>query len=120
MFLFSSLFVSCQTDFGERYTVGNLEIYFTKDISKKYVEGIGEFFKENNLILEKKHAVQLTADNNSFILKMILKSGLTELPPTQKATLRLMESEIKEQVFDGLNFRIEVCDINFNKIATAN
>ena len=51
---------------------------------------------------------------------MILKEGLNELPLTQKATLRWMEDEIKEQVFEGLNFRIEVCDGSFNTIANAN
>lgn len=51
---------------------------------------------------------------------MILKQGLTELPAAEKAAMLQMETEIKEQVFEGLNFRIEVCDGNFNTIATAN
>jgi len=120
LFFLASFLISCQTDFGERYTLGNLEIYFTKDVSKKYVEGVGKYFEENNLILDTKHAVQLTSDNKSFILKMILKTGLSEFPPNEESTLRWMEADIKEKVFEGLNFRIEVCDGNFNTLATAN
>lgn len=112
--------LSCKTDFGERYTIGNLEIYFTEDISKKYVESVGEYFKENNLILDQKHAIQLTSDHESFILRMIIDPKLTSLPAEQKLTLKYLESDIKTKVFEGLNFRIEICDGNFNPIPSAN
>ena len=112
--------VSCKTDFGQRYTLGNLEIYFTPEVSKEYVEAMGRYFQENDLILDKKHAVQLTSDNKSFILRMVLNPQLVTFPQEQQPVLRNMETDMKQVVFDGLNFRIEVCDGNFNPIAAAN
>jgi hypothetical protein len=118
LFLFFVMFLasSCKTDFGERYTVGNLEIYFTPEVSKKYVEATAEYFRVNNLILDKKHAVQLTSDNKSFILRMVLNPQLTSFPSTQKPALKALEADIRSSVFEGHNFRIEVCDGNFNPL----
>jgi hypothetical protein len=111
-----SFSASCKTDFGERYTIDNLEIYFTPEVAKKYVEATGEYFRANNLILDKKHAVQLTSDNKSFILRMVLNPQLSAFPATQKPVLKALEADIRSVVFDGHNFRIEVCDGNFNPL----
>lgn len=107
---------ACKTDLGDRYTVGNLEIYFTRDVSTQYVEATGDYFQQNNLILDTKHAVQLTSDNESFILRMILNPKLTRFPAEQQALLDSLEADIRREVFQGLHFRIEVCDGNFNPI----
>jgi len=110
------LFSSCKTDFGNRYSVGNLDIYYTKEISKDNVKAIGDYFHKNDLILETKHAIQITSDNTSFILRMILDSKYQFLPEKEQYYLDQLEIDIGKTVFDGLNFRIEICDGNFNPI----
>ena len=87
LILFTVILASCETSFGEKYTLGNLEIYFTPPgVSEKYVERLGAYFQANNLIQPNPHSVQLTSDPYSFVLKMVL---------------------------DDLNFRIEICNSNF-------
>ncbi len=106
--------VSCEASFGEKYTVGNLEIYYTPPgVSEKYVEKLGSYFKANNLIQPTPHSVQLTSDPYSFVLKMVLDDRYNELPASQNHNLKLLEEDIKRVVFDGLNFRIEICNANF-------
>ena len=77
---------------------------------------MGEYFKENDLILETKHAVQITSDHESFILRMVLNPKLTVFPEDQRGLLTYLESDIKAEVFNGHNFRIEISDGNFNPI----
>lgn len=62
--------------------------------------------------------MQLTSDpmgaeNPGFILRMV-KSNINEtLPSEQLEVLKALEDDIKTEVFDGLNFRIEQTDDNF-------
>lgn len=117
--LFSSLIMtSCQTSFGEKYERGNLEIYFTEDISKIYVEKTADYFEQNKLILEKQHSIQLTSsslgsNDPGFILKMILNKNESKLAAEDSLNLQLLQADIRDKVFDGANFRIAVCNENF-------
>jgi len=107
---------NCGASFGEKYTKGNLEIYYTQNVGEHYVIKLGDYFEQNDLIQPKKHSLQLTSDSKSFILKMVLNASYASLPEEQFENLSLLENEIKKSVFNDLNFRIEVCDINFNPI----
>jgi hypothetical protein len=44
---------------------------------------------------------------------MVLNSAYEHLPAEQQKNLQLLENDIQAVVFDGLNFRIEVCNANF-------
>lgn len=77
---------------------------------------MGEYFKKNDLILDSKHAVQITSDHESFILRMVLNPTITAFPEDQRNLLANLERDIKEDVFNGHNFRIEISDGNFNPI----
>lgn len=118
--LFAALhLLSCDASFGEKYTLGNLEIYFTKSIGKQYVEDTGKYFNEHGLIQDSKHSIQLSSDEKSFILKMVLNPDFKSLPESQKLNLELLEKDIRETVFDSAEFRIEVCNANFVPINKA-
>lgn len=114
------IFMGCEASFGEKYTLGNLEIYYTqKNVGEHYVEAMGEYFRDNELIQDKKHSIQLTSDENGFIMKMVLNDAYDQLPEEQEYNLNLLEEDIKAVVFDNLNFRIEVCNANFVPIKNA-
>ena len=114
LILFTVILASCETSFGEKYTIGNLEIYYTPPgVSEKYVERLGAYFKTNNLIQPQQHTVQLTSDPNGFVLKMVLDERYKELPASQLINFKLLEEDIKRVVFEDLNFRIEICNSNF-------
>jgi hypothetical protein len=100
--------------------IDNLEIYFTKEIGDRFVEGTAKYFDQNNLILDETHSIQITSDSESFILKMVLNDEYKSLPISQQKNLALLESDLKETVFEGLNFRIEVCNANFVPLSTLN
>lgn len=108
---------SCTASFGEKYTFKNLEIYYTPPgVNERYVEGVANYFDEHDLILNKKHSIQLTSDEESFVMKMVLNNKYKALPSEQEVSLKALESDIKSTVFQGLNFRIEVCNANFVSI----
>jgi len=104
--------LSCSKSFGDKKDFGNLEIYYTKT-PVEYVEGLGKYFEENDLILDHKHSIKLTSNQNSFVLKMILNQKYDSLPKPLEHDLELLEDDIRQKVFTDLNFKIEVCDANF-------
>ena len=114
LFLLFLTIGSCNASFGDKYVIQNLEIYFTpKNVGKHYVVAMADYFRENNLLQEQQHSIQMTSDENGFILNMVLDDSYKTLPTEQNNNLTLLETDIKEQVFEGLNFRIQVCNANF-------
>lgn len=112
LFILSAL-ISCGTSFGKKKEFGNLEIFYSDSVPVEYVESVGEYFNDNDLILDQKHSLKLTSNHDSFILKMILNTDYTELPPEMENDLMLLEADLKEKVFKEVNFEIEICDVNF-------
>tara|TARA_B100000809_G_scaffold255265_1_gene293556 strand:- start:901 stop:1284 length:384 start_codon:yes stop_codon:yes gene_type:complete len=112
LFILTTL-ISCGTSFGKKKEFGNLEIFYSESVSVEYVEQVGNYFNDNNLILDQKHSIKLTSNHNSFILKMILNTDYKELPPEMENDLTLLELDLKDKVFKDVNFEIEICDVNF-------
>lgn len=111
---------SCQASYGEKFTKGNLEIYFTEDC-QAYVKPMADYFEQNNLIQDHPHSIQLTSSsmgskNPGFIMKMIVSDIDKKIPIEQKFNIDVLEQDIKKQVYNDLNFRIEVCNENFVEI----
>jgi hypothetical protein len=113
IFFFTLTLSACSKNFGLKKEFGNLEVFYTKDIPIEYVDGVGQYFKDNDLILDHQHSIKLTSNQNSFILKMILNQKYDSLPAPLKHDLKLLEDDIHQKVFADLNFKIEICDANF-------
>ncbi|MGV6862129.1 MAG: hypothetical protein ACWA41_10175 [Putridiphycobacter sp.] len=113
-------FLSCAKSFGNKKEFGNLEVFYSKSTPVKYVDGIGDYFKSNDLILDHKHSVKLTSDESSFILKMILDAKYDKVPTEIEHDIELLEADIRQEVFENLNFEIEICDANFYPIKLKN
>ena len=105
--------ISCGTSFGKKKEFGNLEIFYSESVSVEYVEQVGEYFNDNDLILDQKHSIKLTSNHDSFILKMILNTDYKQLPPKMENDFMLLEADLKDKVFKDVNFEIEICDVNF-------
>lgn len=112
LFILATL-ISCGTSFGKKKEFGNLEIFYSDSVPVEYVESVGEYFNDNDLILDQKHSIKLTSNHDSFILKMILNTDYTILPPEMENDFILLEADLKEKVFKDVNFEIEICDVNF-------
>ena len=107
------LISSCGTSFGKKIEFGNLEVYYSESVPEVYAKNIGNYFIDNNLVLDKKHSIKLTSNHNSFILKVILNKKYKTLPMEMEAELNTLELDIKNSIFKDLNFNLEVCDVNF-------
>lgn len=108
---------SCQTGVDKKAQFGQLEIFYTpKSVSEDYVKKTGEFFKSNDLILDHPHSIRLTSTHQAFVLQMIVDPNRSPLPDSEMVVLNQMEADMKAEVFDGLNFNIELCDRHFNPI----
>lgn len=111
----------CKTNYGDKYTLGSLEIYFTKEISHDMVVDLGNYFRDNDLITDQKQSVQLTStdmssDNPGYVLNMILNQEYKKLPEEQELNLQLLEADLEKEVFGSANLNIVVCNENFNPI----
>lgn len=107
------LVISCGTSFGKKETFGNLEIFYSESIPVNYVTQLGNYFTLNNLILDQTHSIKLTSNHNSFVLKVIIDPKHTDLPKKMIIELSSLEADIKATIFKDLNFKIEICDVNF-------
>src|SRR5690606_20033840 len=108
-----STLLSCTASFGEKYTLKNLDIYYTPPgVSERHVEKLARYFDENDLIQNKQHSIQLTSDHQSYIMKIVLDKEYKALHLDQSNSLVSLEKDIDTTVFDGLNFRIVVCTAN--------
>lgn len=114
--IFTLVLASCEASYGDKYTTGNLEIYYASNIRIEFIEKTAAYFREHHLILDHKHSIQISRDQEGFILRMILNKKYSELPAGQQINLKLLEEDMKHVIFDDLNFRIEVTDENFRPI----
>lgn len=113
IFITILIITSCGTSFGKKKEFGNLEVFYSETVPEVYVQNLGTYFLNNNLVLNKKHSIKLTSNHDAFILKLILNDNYKSLPKEMQSDLKLLELDIKESVFKDLNFNIEVCDVNF-------
>ncbi len=90
-----------------------MEIYYSESVPEIYAKNIGNYFKDNNLVLDQKHSIKLTSNHNSFILKLILNEKYKTLPIAMQTELNALELDIKKSIFKDLNFNLEICDVNF-------
>lgn len=116
------LLISCEASYGEKFTKGNLEIYYTDDCAA-YVEPVANYFECNNLIQDQPHSIQLTSsslgsEDPGFILKMIVSEKDKTIPEDQKYNIDVLERDLKKKVYNNSNFRIEICNENFVEINT--
>jgi|GEM_PF-945992 len=107
------LTTSCGTSFGKKKEFGNLEVYYSESVPEIYAKNIGDYFIRNNLVLDKKHSIKLTSSHNSFILKLIIDEKYDSFPIEMENDLKALELDIKNSIFQDLNFSLEVCDVNF-------
>ncbi|MFK8037863.1 MAG: hypothetical protein AB8B74_06205 [Crocinitomicaceae bacterium] len=115
--LFAAIVISCGSGNGKLHKVGNLEIYYSKEIQIEYVKSLGIFFKENKLIHPSQvHSVKLTSNSDSFVLKMILNDSLKSVPDSKLKEIAFLEEAIGTNVFKNRNFVIEITDSYFNPI----
>lgn len=109
-----TIIIGCGVSFGEKYTIGNLEIYFDAEaVAERYVESLGDYYVTNNLISDKTQSVQLLFDAESFTLNVVQSDTQHEIQANEQYNLDLLEEDIKQTVFNGMNFRIQVCNANF-------
>lgn len=111
--------IGCSASFGEKYTLGNLEIYYTSEnVSDRLVIATGAYFKENDLILDHPHSIQLTSDETSYLVRIVLEDPTEELTEIARINFQLLEDDLREKVFSGMNVKIELCNANFSVVQT--
>jgi len=108
-----TLLPACGTSFGKKKVFGNLEVFYSESVSEKYAIEVGDYFVENDLVQDNPHSIKLTSNHNSFILKLILDSKYKSLPKDKEIAFIALESDIKKSIFKEMNFKLEICDVNF-------
>ena len=120
LLVFLSLFCSCEASYGDKYTTGNLEIYYTPgEIERATVKKLGQYFEENDLILTHRHSVRIRKTGESHVLDMILNDKYETFPQDIEMIqyLSYLENELMSEVFSGdKKFRIQITDRYFNPL----
>lgn len=116
--LLSLLFISCQTSFGDKYTIENFEIFYGEGVDREYVRKTGIYFRDHGLLQDHKHSAQLLYDPSKagYELRLVLNPEYESLPGEMIKDLLLLEEDMKHAIFGDLNFILVVCDKNFNPI----
>lgn len=71
LFLLFILLSACGQDYGNKLESNEIDIYFTNQKDEEIARNIAVYWKEHNLLGNKKQFLQLENDGNNFFLKLI-------------------------------------------------
>ena len=121
--LFFALFLltACGSDYGNEVRGGNLTVYFLNADDQQLAEKIARFWKENELLTDKKQDLQLTKTGDWYALHIIANEPkiVKDMPFDERRILLGLQSELQSEL--GVNnFQLIVCNSSFEPIYNIN
>lgn len=115
IFLFSLIlltFVVACNPYGKKKTYGNLDLYYTKNVTEEEVDRLGHYLLESGFADREgkgEKTVQLNKENGKYQFRAVIKKEFRN-NPDYELILRLFANELKESVFDNKELEIHNCD----------
>lgn len=114
--------LSCQQNYGNKLESEQLDVYYMQKKDEMYARKIGEFWKENNYLTNKKQSLQLDYSEGVYLLKLVVSDTLVlkNLSFDERNILLGLQKEIGEKVFPKNNFEIVLSDQRFKSLYNIN
>lgn len=120
LFLFIS--VSCTQGHGNKLESDQLDIYFEFREDEKLAAALGKFWKDQELIGEKKQTLRLTKDDRVYLLQLIANDPkeVSNMPFQELKLLLELQKQLNETVFEKSTCEIVLCNGSFQIIKNIN
>ena len=113
--LLVTIFTGC-SNYGTLLEFNDNELYYTPSVSEREAYRLGEylvdggFFNSNSSL-----RVQLDKTGNTYNFRMVIKKGI-EKDEEKIEIMKILAMELSENVFNGFNVDIHLCDENLSTI----
>jgi hypothetical protein len=101
--------ISSCTNYGKKLTFNGGELYYTSQVTEAEAKKLGDYLVKEKFFDGNKKTVQLTKDGATYQFRMVvLKDG--EKAPNTVATFTSVCQELSENVFNGAEVVVHLCD----------
>lgn len=119
--ILSLLFLSCDSDYGNKVVGNKFTVYFTDAKDQKLAEEIAIYFKENELISSQKQDLQLVRFKKKLQLRMIATQSkdIANMPFEERKLLTELQTSLYKEVVKA-PFELVICNDKFEPILKLN
>lgn len=111
--------MSCSKGFGHKVMGGDFSVYFEDSRHEKLAEELAFFWKENGLMTGDNQDLQISSENDIFILKLISNDSNSEVSFKERKTLLKLQEILQEEIFKS-QLELEICNGKFETIYKIN
>ena len=113
-FLLVTIFISCG-DHGTLLEFNGGELYYTSVVSEREAYRLGEFLVDSEFFDGELKTVQIDKTGNTYEFRMVIKKGIDKDEEFIQLA-KIFSNELSENVFDGYDVDIHMCDEYLNTI----
>jgi hypothetical protein len=108
--IFTVLFSSCNSGYGEKLMFEKGELFFTKNVEKSEAEKLGEYLLINGYFdSQVSKSVQLDKKNGVYQFRAVVQSG-KETDELTQMSFAVLGAYIKQDVFANQPFEVHLCN----------
>ena len=113
-FLLVTIFIGCG-DHGTLLEFNGGELYYTSVVSEREAYRLGEFLVDSEFFDGELKTVQIDKTGNTYEFRMVIKKGIDKDEEVIQLA-KIFSNELSENVFDGYDVDIHMCDEYLNTI----
>ena len=113
-FLLVTIFIGCG-DHGTLLEFNGGELYYTSVVSEREAYRLGEFLVDSEFFDGELKTVQIDKTGNTYEFKMVIKKGIDKDEEFIQIA-KIFSNKLSENVFDGYDVDIHMCDEYLNTI----
>ena len=113
-FLLVTIFIGCG-DHGTLLEFNGGELYYTSVVSEREAYRLGEFLVDSEFFDGELKTVQIDKTGNTYEFRMVIKKGIDKDEEFIQLA-KIFSNELSENVFDGYDVDIHMCDEYLNTI----
>ena len=106
---FLTMLSGCGSGYGERMEFNGGELYHTATVTADEATRLGQYLVAEEFFDGNEKTVQLNKNGSTYEFRFVVKKGLED-DPEFIATVKAFASELSEDVFDGNQVDIHLCD----------
>jgi hypothetical protein len=113
--VFTLFLINCD-NYGTLLEFNDNELYYTPSVSEREAYRLGEYLVDGGFFKSNSSArVQLDKTGNTYNFRMVIKKGI-EKDEENIEIMKNIAMELSENVFNGFNVDIHLCDENLSTI----
>jgi len=108
IFITSAILTSC-SNYGKEKNFNGVQLFYTSTVTEAEANSVGDYLIKNKFADGVKKTVQLNKSGNIYEFRMVVKKGI-EQDQEYIAAFKVLAAEISNDVFNGKQVDIHLCD----------